>query len=859
MKNIQITSIAAALFGLITCNSFGLIISTVLNDGQGDFDPWNQTRWAAWYTNGVITETFEIDCNVTFVKLQTPWYPKINIASGNFFLLANNSRGITIDGKGNTIDARLNTDYWLSLLYIQPSLAENNYGVVYGFKCWQTYSSSQPQTVIKDFWLKGFSTAIRTNDTQAHPLKIENVRFRQNRWAIYLQGVGTEVINCNIAEQERGGIYLDQTSHDTLISGTVFRDNDFAQDKFWGDIAVDSTYNNQIENNSFIPSAVSPSYYHCAIKFYRNIGENGDLRETSANHNTICSNSFDGYSVACEVGSRMGINRSYDLAAEGRDHASYNLFTGNTVTNTTFGFKVNCSFNTIQTNTFTNVPYPIVLHCVFYNLFNTTINDQAGDNVFFWFKESDYSGYEGWFSYQNELNGGISECAKLMHVRSDYGSPNFPSYNGCAQVIVAPTLFTDSESRLSELTGDREFDINDVAVLASQWSRTDCTDENAFCNGADTDFSGSVTLEDLESVIAPWLSKLSMADVFSAGGTPIDVAVGNFWPNSPGDEAAVIWNLPISSIGGTDYYSIIIYDCNGVEVDRCGKSAVRWEVIAAGEFLNFAGDEGACEIAAVHSTAVSGYYPVYVFGRGRAEPSVTLLTTNTYKIADLAAGNFDGSADAYDEIAAIRYGGASAIQFCKPSNPGWTATTTGAASLTQIAAGNFDGNASNGDEVAGINASSSLLYFYKVSGTSHYTTAATANTGIWTAIAGGDFDRFASTEEAVVAPAVMSNGVYTLQYYSAGQSTPFRTENQDVLISPVRALAAGRAVLTEIGLYERVEGFQSADYKTTMSSWGQQTVVLPSQPETVSIPLFWLSTNPVFSDRQYLRVTPLLR
>jgi hypothetical protein len=250
---------------------------------------------------------------------------------------------------------------------------------------------------------------------------------------------------------------------------------------------------------------------------------------------------------------------------------------------------------------------------------------------------------------------------------------------------------------------------------------------------------------------------------------------------------------------------------------------------------------------------------VYVFGRGRLSPSVTLLTTNTRKIGDLVAGNFDSSVDDYNEIAVIYSGGSETIKFCKASIPSWTAITTGAASLTRIAAGNFNAAASDGDEIAGINASSSLIYYYKVAGTTNYSTAAVTGLATWTAIASGNFDRITTREEVVVASSLAVSGVYPLSYYVSGATGAFRTENQDVLTKPVCSLAAGNAIASGIGLYERIKGFSSTDYATTMASWGKQTIVLPSEAEAVSIPAFWLSTNPSYSSRQYLRVTPILR
>jgi hypothetical protein len=171
-----------------------------------------------------------------------------------------------------------------------------------------------------------------------------------------------------------------------------------------------------------------------------------------------------------------------------------------------------------------------------------------------------------------------------------------------------------------------------------------------------------------------WLVRNDIADIYSTGVKPIDIAVGDFWVDNPGDELAVIWDTPVSNIDGTNYYSIVIYDSSGIEINRCGRSTTKWHAITAGNFVNLVGTynvvEGGDEIAAVPATAVGGYYPVYVFGRGRKDASVTLMTSNTKKIADIAGGNFLTTGDTNDEIALIYDGGASSISYCKPTNLG---------------------------------------------------------------------------------------------------------------------------------------------------------------------------------------------
>ena len=88
----------------------GLAISTVLSDGQGDFDPWNNTRWSAWYdANGNLINSFIIDCSVKFASRSTPWDVDLShildaIFPGLFIL--QDDKGIDVHGNGIIIDAR---------------------------------------------------------------------------------------------------------------------------------------------------------------------------------------------------------------------------------------------------------------------------------------------------------------------------------------------------------------------------------------------------------------------------------------------------------------------------------------------------------------------------------------------------------------------------------------------------------------------------------------------------------------------------------------------------------------------------------------------------------------------------------
>jgi parallel beta-helix repeat protein len=841
-------------------------VSTVLGTSGGTFDPWNQTRWAAWYTNGVLTDYFEIDCNITFAEgtsSTSPWKPSISSSlktTGYIFLLGSTGTGVTVNGNDAFIDLRPNT-YSLSTLYTWASIYGDDslYGISKCFNVSQALVTTKPATVIKNLWMKGFIQAIRTSSSQRHPLTIQSCEFRFNQWGVYLSGENTTATGCGIKQGIKGGIYLGSGSGRNYVTGNEFQDNDIEQSKLYGDMAMDTAHHCLIANNNHL--APEGGSYHVAIKMYRNTGESSNLRENAPNQNIIRGNSIDGYSAGYEIGSRMGKSDAsdYDISKEARDYAAYNLFENNTFNNTIIGIKLNTSGNTIRGNTFTTVTKPIVLHCVFYTLTETTINDQAGTDVYYWFKSSDYSSYSSWFPYQAERSSGVAESAKLIQMHNDYGAPNYQNYTGQATILKTPSLIVDSNDRVPDLSGDQYMNFQDMAIFGNFWERSDSNVNNNFCNGSDMNFNGGVDNADLSRVSNNWLIYNNMADVYAAGGKPIDIAVGDFWVANGGDEVAVIWDTPVSNIDGTDYYSIIIYDSNGIEINRCGRSTVRWGAIAAGNFVNIGSSETGQEIAAVHSTAVSGYYPVYIFGRGRADPNKTMLSTNTTPIIDLAGGNFNTGTDSYDEIAVL-YNGETNIGYVKPTLSSWSSTTANTSNLVKFAAGNFDGTSSNGDEMAGINNQNGQIYLYHPGGTTYYATAGSFDLPVWSAIGAGDFYYGSSRQEIAVASSVPDNGIYKISYFISGAVTAFKYNDQDVLGVPVLALDGGKLyVPAKLGLYERADGFYSSNYSSTTGSWGEHALVLPSAAQSAKIPLFWVNANPLISTQQYLKVMPIVK
>jgi len=413
----------------------------------------------------------------------------------------------------------------------------------------------------------------------------------------------------------------------------------------------------------------------------------------------------------------------------------------------------------------------------------------------------------------------------------------------------------------------------DIYVLCQNWLRDDCNLANSLCGNADVSNDGKVNLKDYSLITDDWLRSNNMKNVYApAGKTPLDIAVGDFWQENPGDEVAVVWNQKMTNIDGTDYYTVNIYDSNGIENNRCGRGDIKYTSIVAGNFVDtissYFDEDGSTsditclgdEIAAVSSTPdANGCYPIYILSYSRKKPIATLLGTNTTPIKAMAAGNFL-TTDSLDELAVIFTNGTS-MKIYRPSTAAYVSQITVASNIKDIAGGDFH-QSYTGDEIAGIDTSSSLIYFYRVGKTTGYfATAGVAGGSVWSHIAAGEFYSGAySREEVALSSSVASNGIYKIYCYEVSGTSPAKEIAQNVLaVSPAELDAGTFSINSTLGLYERAQGFYSSSYTTAMSTWGDKIAVLPSTPQTTATPVFWLNSAPADSTKQYLKVTPIVR
>jgi len=873
-------------------------VKQVLQDGQGNFDPWNTTRWADWYdpaNPGQLKYRFVIDCNITFASghntLSTAWCPVMSANHESpvmLFYIDSSSYGYTVNGNGQYIDIRpaayrsggVPGHESITTLYNYPYDAATRTTSATGFYVNQPYNASKSPTIVSNLKLYGFSKAVTTHMDHRQPVTFTNCELRRNQFPAYIHGV-CSIVNSQIKENYTG-IYVDKEAQGCRFANNQFRDNQYQQEwrHYYGDIQMDSASRCFIEGNEFQETiATSGPYYRVGIKFYRNKGEIDLVRPNPSGFILVRNNSFTGYTIACDVASRQGLDYK-DLAAEGRDFAYYNRFENNTFANCLFGIKINNSGNTIRGNTFSNVSYPVLLHNMFFSLTENTITDQPGTNVYHWLMNSEWYNYVfgSWYGRdlfdveRSNCNGSITESEKYVHIRTD-GTPNVESYSGPATFVIADTQLVGAENRAHDISGDQFVNMTDIYAFCENWLRDDCNSVNSLCGGADVTGDGKVNLKDYSMIAGDWLCGNNMKDVYMpAGKTPLDIAVGDFWPENPGDEVAAVWNEKMTDVDGTDYYTIVMYDSNGIENNRCGRGQIKYTSIVAGNFIDkissvldwdgvtrditCAGDE----IAAVSSNPdVNGCYPIYIFGASRKKPLVTLLGTNTTPSKAMAAGNFY-TTDSLDELAVI-FNGGTYMEIHKPSTASYLSKITVAANIKDIAGGNFHQSYA-GDEIAGIDTLSAQIYFYRVGYSAQYfATAGVVGGAVWSHIAAGEFyNGTAPRQEVAVSSSVATNGIYKIYCYEIARTTAVKEIAQDVLgVSPAELDAGTFPIPQTLGLYERAQGFYCNDYTSTMSGWGSNVAVLPSAPQTTATPVFWLNAAPTDNTKKYLKVTPIAR
>lgn len=555
-------------------------VSQILQDGKGDFDPWNTIRWSAWYNEkGELIHPFLIDTSVHFKKRSDAWEIKYSNEFNYKAFFIVEKQGVTIKGNNIVFDVRTNKQKLpLNELYKLKKEPWNEGCEIIGILYHLPQIKEIQPTVIRGFIFMGLKRGIKINGTgnkEEHRLIIENCTFSRNRIGFYTNGYNTMIKKCKFYENGYGAVYSGSKSRRNQFLKNSFRDNTLSQHQYsYADFIGDTFFNSEIRDNNFLKSQLDGKMRRIGISIFRNMGESNNLREQMPHNNIISGNYFNGYSVAINIGGRMGRKTRNDITGEGRDYAFYNRIDSNKIENSVIGIKINTEGNSVSNNKFENVDEKIVLHCVFFELENTTINYQKNDEVKFWYTKNDYLQYANWFGFQDDLNEYIQKNEKRIEVFSEQEGPLFPENSGSLLVLNPPIK-------------DVNYQFNNFRV-----------------------------------------------------GPPIQLVNGEFSLDLDGEETVAIWEKPVSRVNATNYYSILIFDKHGTEINRCGLSKIKWKQIAAGYFTKH---DGEMEIAAIPAEPLNGKYPVYIFDRGfripkeiryseNTDPGITISIDNKYNL-----------------------------------------------------------------------------------------------------------------------------------------------------------------------------------------------------------------------------------
>lgn len=359
-------------------------ISSVMPSGGEGFDPWNKTRWVAWYdANGVLVEPFEFDVSVTFAPRETPWWFNANSVrrihgdkAAVFILTADSD--IVIDGNGVVIDIRPEADLSRDLYYYYTTTINlNAYSVVSGFMVYQTNYAplGSVGSRITNMTLKGCIRGIETHHDHRRKITIENVDLVRNHFGVFPRGQNGTVRDCQFLENIMAGFYCEYNSYDWVIENNIFKDNNNRGTPSYGELLLDACRNYTVTGNVFQTATYFTRPYHTAISLYRNQGENGDVRELAARDHLIANNTFNDYHVAIDFGVRQAASSiTTDSSGELRCYTMNNTVCDNVFNDCKIGVLLRNNYTTLSNNVFNDTEVDIAMLNAFYAMHHNTID-----------------------------------------------------------------------------------------------------------------------------------------------------------------------------------------------------------------------------------------------------------------------------------------------------------------------------------------------------------------------------------------------------------------------------------------------------------------------------------------------------
>jgi len=539
-------------------------VKDILKDGQGDFDPWNEERWERWYNaEGELIRPFFIDTDIRFASHDGPWVPAVSSGFDAPNLFEISKQGIVIDGAGLEID--ITTDELklpLEQLYTLGRDPWESACQLQGMHYNLPKIEGEPAGVVKNLTIMGFRRGFKI-DNLTEVHPLIVKDCKFNRNGI---GFYTNGNNCVLNNCE-----IMESGYGGIYSGSKSHDNKFLGNKFRDNTISQHQYS--------YADYIGDTYYNTVIEGNQFLPSLVDVNQRLHGISTFRNQGEDNnLREQMPHNNIIRNNHFYGYSVAITMGSRMGRKVGYDITGEGLDYAF---YNLIDSNKFENTAVGIKINTegntIRDNQFTNVDNDIVLQCVFFSLKNTT-------IEYQD------SDTVKLWYVLDDY------------------TEYSHWFGYQDDLNGSIDKSEKRIEVHSKNQS--------------------PVFPEELDSIFV--LNPPDKGPGFMLEdhrfGLPFATDTGEFSLDLPGDEIVALWDDKIARVNNTDYYSILIFDDKGTEINRCGLSEVKWGQLAVGYFIRTAGE---MDIAVVPANPIEGKYPVYIFKRGFRVPKAIWYPDNT--------------------------------------------------------------------------------------------------------------------------------------------------------------------------------------------------------------------------------------
>ena len=560
-----------------------------LKDGQGDFDPWNKERWVMWYNDkGKIIKPFYLNTDIRFKSLDSAWVPEISPEFEHENLFEISTQGIVVDGNGIIIDIRTDRQKLpLEQLYNLGRDPWQSGSQLMGFHYDLPTLEGIGVSRVKNLTIMGFNRGFKIDNSEEVHPLI--------------------VSNCKFI-RNRIGFY-------TNGNGSVLKKCEMMENGKCGIYSGSKSHNNLFIGNKFRDNTLIQDQYSygdfIGDTYFNSVIEGNYFLPSAikGNHRLI------GISVYRNMGENNNL----------REQIPHN--------------------NIIRNNHFDR--YSVAIH----------IGSRMGRKT-----DNDITGEGRDYAFYNLIDSNdIRNTAIGIKINTEGNTLRDNKFTNVSEEIVLQCVFFRLKNTMI---------YNQYSNRVSLWYVLDDYSTYKDWFQFQSHLNGSILKSEKRiEVYSQYGSPdfpTGLGDIFIINpvnkgpefmledhriGYPMATNSGEFSLDLPGEEIAAIWDDPISRVNSTDYYSILIFDEKGTEINRCGLSTIKWGQLAVGYFIRTSGE---MEIAVVPDSPIDGKYPVYIFRRGHyvpeaiwypenTDPSITISTDTENKLVVTYSGLKDSS------------------------------------------------------------------------------------------------------------------------------------------------------------------------------------------------------------------------